>query len=137
MISPGAVSGTNIRIKINMLLRKRSRKSQASKNRHYVTIQQRTYTSDTEGGHTETWSDITAYTNIPASIEPISAKRKEEYRTFDVDATHEIGFRGEIDNIEEDNNRITFGSRIFEIKTIENIQERDVQLQCVCLERRE
>ena len=79
---------------------------------------------------------------VPVSIEPLSAKRKEEYRTFNVDATHEIMLRYDAignTNISllEKNHRITWNNYIYEIKTVENIQQRNVELVLICLERRE
>jgi head-tail adaptor len=107
----------------------------ASQNRHYVNIEERAYTPDGEGGHTEGWSVVSGYTNVPVGISPLSAFRKEEYRTFDIDATHEIKVRGEIAIVEK-NNRIVWGSKIYEVKTVEDIQERQIEQNVICLERR-
>lgn len=70
------------------------------------------------------------------SLTPLNARRKEEYRTFNINASHEVKIRGEI-TLVESNNQITFGTRTFEIKTIEDVQERGIELICICLERRE
>ena len=119
-----------------MLIKTKSKKSLASQCRHYVTIQERTFESDNEGGQIETWSDVSDYVSVPASIIPLSASRKEQYRTFDVEASHDILFRGEIDIVEK-NNRIVYGSRIFEVKSVQDIQERTIEHLVVCLERRD
>ncbi len=117
-----------------MLLSRRPRKSLASQCRHYCNIEERHYTDDGQGGTTDIWAVVSE--NVPMSLTPLNARRKEEYRTFNVDASHEIKLRGEI-TLVESNNKITFGTRTFEIKTIEDVQERGVELICICLERRE
>jgi SPP1 family predicted phage head-tail adaptor len=118
-----------------MLLKRKSRKNLASQCNRYVSIQERTYTKDKQGGRAETWSDVSGLESVGASIMPISSMRKEEFRTFNVDATHEIMLRGEI-TVVEANNRVKWGERVFEIKTVEDIQEKGTQLFLLCLERR-
>lgn len=117
-----------------MLLSRRPRKSLSSQCRHYSNIEERVYVDDGQGGTQEVWS--VAFSNVPVSITPLNAKRKEEYRTFNVDATHELKIRGEITLI-EDNNRIVYGGRYFEVKSIEDVQERNIEQICICLERRD
>lgn len=116
-----------------MLLPRRPKKSLASQCRHYSNIEERSYADDGQGGQQEVWSVVSE--NVPASITPLNAKRMEEYRTFDVEASHEIKVRGEIVLVES-NNRIVYNNRVFEIKTVEDIQERNVEQICICLERR-
>lgn len=117
-----------------MLLSRRPKKSLSSQCRHYSRIDERAYADDGQGGTQEIWSEVA--NNVPISITPLNAKRKEEYRTFNVDATHELKVRGEI-TLVEDNNRIVYGGRYFEVKTIEDVQERNIEQICICLERRE
>lgn len=115
------------------LLSRRPKKSLASQCRHYCNIEERDYADDTQGGVKEVWSVVSE--NVPMSITPLNAKRKEEYRTFNVDASHEIKLRGEI-TLVEDNNRIVYDNRLFEVKTIEDVQERGIEIISICLERR-
>jgi head-tail adaptor len=117
-----------------MLLSRRPKKSLSSQCRHYCNIEERAYADDGQGGQKDIWSIVSE--NVPMSLTPLNAKRKEEYRTFNVDSSHEIKVRGEITLVEA-NNRITFGTRIFEIKTIEDVQERGIEQICICLERRD
>ena len=118
------------------LLKRIPRKSLASECRHYVTIEERANVSDGEGGFTENWTTVSGYGSVPAAILPIRAQQKLEYRSINVNATHYIKFRGEITLVESEN-RISFDSRVFEILTVENFQERDILNFCVCKERRD
>lgn len=116
-----------------MLLSRRPRKSLNTQCRHLGSIWQRAYDDDGQGGTREVWS--VAYPQVWLSITPLNTKRKEEYRTFDVDASHEIKVRGEV-SIEESNNEIRYNDRVFEVKWIENVQERNIEQIVACLERR-
>lgn len=108
------------------------RKSQASESQHRVTIQERADTTDEEGGFTENWTDLKT---IWASILPIQARQQFVYKSINVDATHLIRIRGMID-VSETINRVKWGDRIFEILTVENLQERNFVKVLTCLEKR-
>ena len=96
-----------------------------------ITIQATTETPDGRGGFTEAWSDIgTCW----ADIRPLFAKQIFEYRSLNVHATHQIKVRASVD-VDEDN-RILYGTRIFEILTIENEAEAEVVKWLVCKEVR-
>lgn len=116
-----------------MLLSRRPKKSLSTQCRHYCSIEERSYADDSQGGTAEVWNVVASL--VPMSITPLNAKRKEEYRTFNVDASHEIKLRGGI-TLVEDNNRVVYGERVFEVKTLEDVQERNIEQICVCLERR-
>lgn len=106
-------------------------KSLATELRHRLTIQTVTQTKDNEGGYTDVWSDTATYWG---ALYPIRAAQRFEYKTINVDATHVARFRGKL-SIDE-TQRIKFGSRIFEILTVEDKQERDFELWVTCRERR-
>ena len=89
--------------------------------RHYVEIQQATRTNDGEGGVSITWATTVT---VAASIDPIRAVQQFNYKSVNVDATHLIKIRGEITVSEK--NRILWGTRVFEILTIENINENGI-----------
>jgi len=114
------------------MMEREARKSLASRQHHYITIQTRTRTADGEGGFTETWADGDT---IPAAIYPIQARQQFEYDTINVHATHRIEVRGLV-SVSETANRIKYGTRYFEILTVENIQERDVVNVITCNEIR-
>lgn len=99
--------------------------------RHRVTIQNVTKVSDNEGGFTSSWADANT---IWAAIKSMRAKQIGEYRSINVEATHLIKVRGGIDI--EENQRIIFGIRIFEVLTVENEKEQNVTKWIVCKEKR-
>jgi SPP1 family predicted phage head-tail adaptor len=107
------------------------RKTQASQAQHYIYIQTKTATTDEEGGFSENWQSGNA---IPAAISPIQARQVFQYKSVNVDATHLIKVRGRTTVSEKD--RILYGIRVFEILTIENIQERDFVKVITCMEKR-
>jgi SPP1 family predicted phage head-tail adaptor len=114
-----------------MSLERQGKKTNASEFRHYITIQQVGNTTDGDGGFTDNWSDLSS---VWAAIYPIRAQQLFQYKSINVDATHIIKVRGETTILEE--NRIMWGSRIFEILTIENIQERGIEKVITCKEQR-
>ena len=110
---------------------RQSRKSLATKLRHRVTIQRSTPTYDGEGGYVDAWADVAT---VWAAVDPIRAQQLGDYASTGVEATHIIQMRAEADVLERD--QLVFGSRVFEVLTIENIQERGVYLVMTCKERR-
>jgi SPP1 family predicted phage head-tail adaptor len=107
------------------------KKSLATEARHRVTIQTLTQTADGEGGFTDTWADTQT---VWAAIYPMSAAQMTDYNTVGVDANITIKIRGKIAVGEKQ--RIKFGTRIFEIKTVEDAQERGFVKYVICKERR-
>ena len=105
-----------------MPLDRQGKKSEATEMRHFVYIQTCGTTTDGEGGEIENWTDTGS--GCFAAIFPIRAQQQFDFRSVNVDATHFIKIRGEITISEHD--RIRFGTRHFEILTIENIQERGI-----------
>lgn len=107
------------------------KKSLASQMQHYVVIQTKVSTTDGEGGFSENWStDAT----VAAAVLPIQARQQFAYKSINVEATHLIKVRAEVAVTEL--NRIRWGSRVFEILTVEDIQERGVVKIITCLEKR-
>jgi SPP1 family predicted phage head-tail adaptor len=115
-----------------MLNSREGRKTDASEMRHYVVIQDFGSTTDGEGSFDKSWVDGTT---VAAAIFPIRAAQVFQYKSVNVDATHIIKIRGEI-SVYEKLNRIKFGTRTFEILTIEDIQERGVVKIITCKELR-
>ena len=105
------------------------KKKQATSYRHYVTIQTLVRTSDNMGGFTKAWTDSAT---VAASINPIQARQVMEYKSIDVDVTHLVRMCGEIAITVND--RIVFGSRVFQILAIENIEERNIEKVITCKE---
>jgi SPP1 family predicted phage head-tail adaptor len=97
------------------------KKTSATVMRHYVEIQSVTRSSDSEGGVSTSWSTTAT---VAASVDPIKAIQQFNYKSVNVDATHLIKMRGENTVVEK--NRIKWGTRIFEILTIEDINENGI-----------
>jgi SPP1 family predicted phage head-tail adaptor len=115
------------------MMDRENKKSLASVLNKRVTIEEVAGTTDGEGGFTESWSTATA--NVPASVEPIRAVQQFKNKSVGVDATHFIKTRGDVD-IDEEINRIKWGSRVFEILAVEDIQEDGILHFITCKERR-
>ena len=114
------------------MMDRKGRKSLATELRHYITVQYLSKLSDDEGGYTESWHNKP---NIAAAIYPIKAEQVAEYRSINVEATHIIKIRGKIDLTEVDRIYWNVKDKIFEILTIENIQEQDWLKVITCKER--
>jgi len=101
---------------------RQNKKSLATILRHRVNIESHMGTTDGEGGFIETWATVIA--NVPASVDPIQARQVFQYRSVNVEATHWIKTRGDVSIAESD--RIRWGTRVFEILVIEDIQEQGI-----------
>jgi len=112
---------------------RKGKKTLATECRHYVYIQRKTNVDDGEGGNIVTWSSIK---RIAAAIYPIRAIQRFEFQSVDVEATHIIRIRGDIDILTEVD-RIYWGikEKVFEILTIENVQEQNWVKIITCKER--
>lgn len=117
---------------------RKGKKTLASRCRHYVDFQNKTETSDGEGGFTEVWANIANGTQIPTEITPIQAERRAEMRSWNIIATHYLRVRSNIPVAEV--GRAVFvtpaGTRYFYIKTLEDIQTRDIEQFMIAEERR-
>lgn len=97
--------------------------------RHRVTIEQVTEAQDTDGSVIETWS---AFAIGQASIEPISGREYFAAQSTQADVTHRVSLRylpGITPKM-----RVTFGSRVFDILSVINVDERNRELQLMCRE---
>ena len=108
---------------------RQGKKSLATELRHYVYLQHSTVVKDNEGGFTVSWH---TFKRCSCAIYPLRAEQIFQYRSINVEATHLIKMRGYISLTDKD--RILFDGRIFEILTIENIQEKDVVKYITCKE---
>lgn len=99
--------------------------------RHKIFIQGKQQTPDGEGGFIEDWTDLR---QAWAKVEVIQARQQYQFQSVNVEATHRITVRGEVE-VSEDN-RIRFKNRFFEIKTIEDIEERGIKKVITCREVR-
>lgn len=115
-------------------LPRQGRKTLASEARNLITIQRLERVEDGEGGHTEIW--VNRLPSVWASISPIRADQRAEYKTQNVHATHLVRVRGCVDVVDTGENRILWGDRVFHIRTAEDLQERGVVKVLTCEEIR-
>ncbi len=102
----------------------------SSELRHQITLKTSASTTDGEGGFVDGWTTVgTTW----ASVSPITAKQRDYYNSLSTEITHLIKIRGDVTCL--DTYQITFDSRIFEVLTVENIQERDIVKIVFCKER--
>jgi SPP1 family predicted phage head-tail adaptor len=109
---------------------RQGKKSLATEARHRITLQQKQSTTDGEGGFDGNWTDVKT---VWASISPIKAIQQFMYKSVNMDGTHLIRVRGL--EVVAGWNRVKFGTRVFEILTVENIQERNFEKVLTCKER--
>lgn len=114
-----------------MRLKRLDKKTLATECRHNIYVQTLTQTKDNEGGFTDSWADSASF--YWAAILPLKAVQKFNYKSVNEEVTHMIKVRGEVSITSKQ--RIRFGSRYFEIKTVENVQERDIVQWVLCKER--
>jgi len=101
----------------------------AGKLRQRITIQ-KVVNTNTYGSVTKSWE---TYKQVWASIDPIKGK---EYFLSDIDnakVSHRIRIRY-LSGMKP-SMRIMYGTRVFEIETIINKEERNIELEIMCMER--
>ena len=97
--------------------------------RYKVALQSATNTSDGAGGVTESWDTIA---NIYADITPTGGDESFRQGKVQEKVTHKIFIRYRSDI--KTSYRISYDSRIFNIKNILNIDERNRFLELTCTE---
>ena len=97
--------------------------------RHKIAFQVKTSTADGMGGFTHTWADsLDAF----AAIWPLQASENLESMKLEHSVTHKIRVRYQT-GVTADM-RIHFGDRYFEIISITNKDERNIQLDILATE---
>jgi SPP1 family predicted phage head-tail adaptor len=107
------------------------RRINSGKYRIPITIQKRTASVDTYGASTEVWSTVV---NTRAGIFPISATERFTADVITNELTHKIHIRYIPNNPIIPSMRISYGTRLFYITSIINVEERNVELQLICAE---
>lgn len=101
--------------------------------RHRVTFQTPTATPDAYGDPIQSWADIDT---VWARIEPTAGVERYSSMHHQGEVDHRVLCRYHSGlaslNVED---RVKFGSRYFDIKSIKNTDERDIQLEIFCKER--
>ena len=94
-----------------------------------ITIQTVTQTTDNQGGYTEAWATLAT---VWASIEPIKAYEKFQAAQLQTPISHKImtRYRSGITTAQ----RISWSSRIFNIKEVINVNEANAFLKIIAIE---
>lgn len=97
--------------------------------RHRITIQILSASKDSFQQEIKGWTN---FETVWAKIEPLSGREFFEAQQMNAEITHRITMRymkGLNPKM-----RIMYGERIFDIKTILNIEEKNIELQILCKE---
>lgn len=101
----------------------------ASRLRHRVTLQQPSETPDGAGGVTRTWQDVAT---LWAEIEALSANESVEAARLVSGITHRITLRYRSGVTAQ--MRVSFDGRVFNIRSVTNLLERDIILEVLAEE---
>lgn len=102
--------------------------------RHTVSIQRASSAQDASGHPSEDWSEIG---QIKASIEPLTGVERTTGQQSIADVSHRIVMRyvpGVSSGITP-KDRILFGTRIFDLAAVLNLEERNLMLEIMAKER--
>lgn len=100
--------------------------------RHYIALQSSTETRGTGGSVVKSWS---THTSVWARVQPLTGQVALQAQQINAELTHRITIRYNSTLAEGD--RVLWGSRIFDINVIRNLDERDIYQELLCKEARE
>jgi SPP1 family predicted phage head-tail adaptor len=101
--------------------------------RHRITLQQKTKIPDGQGGYTESWADfVTVWAAIETPTGQWNWKREAEAGQLQSDLEYRIRIRFQSNVTPEF--RVKYGSRIFSIKSVVDVNERHQELILFCSE---
>jgi len=106
---------------------------QAGTLRHRVNIQRRTLSRNAYGEELDVWSD-----EGPArwaAIEPLSGRELQQAQQVQAEVTHQVRLRWCVDLDLTPAKRIRFRTRVFDIVSVRNVREANVELLVLCVER--
>jgi len=111
-----------------------SKRSLSTQTREYGYIQEYAVTGDGRGGVSKSWVNAHPQPHAMAIL-PLSAIQVMNFDSINVEATHLIKIRGEIDILEV--NRISANGIFYEVLTVRDIQDRGIVKWVIVKERRE
>ena len=98
--------------------------------RHKVNLQSSTQAQDGYGEESKTWSTDES---IFAQIQPLRGTELIEYQQLSTELTHRIIIR--YNSSVTPKKRILWGTRIFDINVVRNIDEKNVYQELLCKEK--
>jgi len=108
----------------------------AGRMRERVDIEANTRTADDAGGVSSSWAVITRGT-VWAEIRPLRGEQKVTAAQIVADATHLITIRYSTDvSAVGVAHRVKYGTRIFDIRNVTNINESDETIELLCVEQK-
>jgi len=87
---------------------------------HSITVQQNLQVSDGAGGNKDVWSDL--YSGVAARLNPLSAIEQAKWLGLPVIATHKVYIADASLDVHE-GHQILYGSRVFNVLGVRNIDE--------------
>jgi SPP1 family predicted phage head-tail adaptor len=98
--------------------------------RHRVSLQTNGGTSvDAYGARAQSW---TTTVTVWAAVEPLHGNELFRAQQVQAEATSRIRLRGGVTLTPQ--SRILFGARVFEVLSVQNLDERGQELQAICKE---
>lgn len=98
--------------------------------RHYVDLQSATASQNGYGEESKVWATDES---IFAQIEPLRGQQLLEYQQINAELTHRIIIRYTSNATPA--KRIKWGSRIFDISVVRNVEERNISQELLCKEK--
>lgn len=100
-----------------------------------IQIQGRSTTQDTFGGQSETWATINS---VYALIEALSGTERAAAASYSMDVSHRVTARYDpilfADPLQVGTYRVMYGTRIFRIEGVLNVDESNRTIQLMCSE---
>lgn len=97
--------------------------------RHRVTIQQKTFSRDSYGGETITWTDVAT---VWAAVEPISGREYFTAQQTQAEVTTRIRIRHRAGITPV--MRVLWGTRLYDIISVIEVKERNREIHLMCQE---
>ncbi len=95
--------------------------------RHKISIQRANPTADDGGGHTDPWENPTTVATARACIEPLKGDERLKAMQLEDKVSHKITLRYQAGISAQ--HRVLFGGRVFNIRAVVNLEERNRWLQ--------
>ena len=105
---------------------------QAKRLPHSIKIQKPTITKGTSGGQIKNWED---YVTRLAFVKPLQGREYFAAKQVQAETSHKVtmwyqpGIASEM--------RVVFGTRVLEIESVINVDERNIELQLMCVDKGE
>jgi SPP1 family predicted phage head-tail adaptor len=98
--------------------------------RHYVQLESSANAQDDYGEQSKVWSTEESFY---ASVQPLRGQELLEFQQINAELSHRIIIR-HTSNVTPAK-RIKFGTRIFDINVVRNIDERNIMQELLCKEK--